>query len=97
MGCVLTDLSSSLAALALPDLDPILRCGQFARCRAHVVHKPHALVDQGSDLAVLAEVIDKDCRAERDAALFRRHNPPATDIPNENVAAVFMSFDKYVG
>ena len=28
-----------------------------------------------------------------DAALFRRHDPPFADIPDEDVAALFMSLD----
>jgi hypothetical protein len=41
-------------------------------------------------------VIDKDRRAERYSALLRRHNPLGTDIPDEDVAAIFMLFDIYV-
>ena len=47
------------------------------------------LFDQDGGLVVLAEVINKDCGAERYAALFRRYDPPVADIPDEDVAAIW--------
>ena len=70
---------------------------QLGRGRARALRECNAFFDQDGALAILAEVISKDCRAECYAALLHRHNPPAADIPDEDVAAMFVSLDVYVG
>jgi hypothetical protein len=75
----------------------VLGTGWLGRHRAHVARKCKALVDQGSGFAVLAEVVRRDRGAKRYAALFRRHDPPTADVPDEDIAAVFLSLDVHVG
>ena len=41
----------------------------------------------------LRENVSRDCDAERFVALFRRYDPPVADIPDEHVAAMFISPD----
>jgi hypothetical protein len=67
-------------------------CDQPGRSHAYVVRKSDAFFDQGGGPAFLAEVRNKDCRPERYAAVVRRYDPSGDDIPDQDVAAIFMPF-----
>src|SRR5450432_3031092 len=70
---------------------------QLGRGRAHALGKSNAFFDPDGSLVVLAEIIGKDFGAKRYATLFHRYDPAVADIPDEHVAAMFMSLDVYVG
>src|SRR6185437_4757436 len=66
---------------------------QLGRGPAHVTWKSDLLIEQAGSFLVIAQVVNKNRRAQRYSALFCRHDPPGAYIPNEDVALVWLPLD----